>query len=249
MLDAAGGVARDSSEGQDSGATDPVVSTTPEQATEKKQGIGSAARAPANVSMPATPAPAATASPLVAGVASGITGALGAPRDAATAPSASQRIDPAAAMAATDPVRTIALNLDMREYGMVDLRISLKGNAVSIQIKAERAETAEALTRGDASLRDLLHRAGYEAQQIQVDRRDATQTRLGDASASGQQQQQAGGTGTGGFSGHAAGDQRAATPGQRTGAERADAAFALQDQDTHDAPRQDRYRGPDRLYV
>ena len=108
-------------------------------------------------------------------------------------------------------------------------------------------ETADALARDDASLREVLHRAGYEAGQVQVDKRDAAGPRLGDAAASGQQQ--AGGAGSGASSGQMAGDQRAATPHQRPQAQRGGDAFALHEQDTQDVPRQDRYRDPDRLYV
>ncbi len=107
----------------------------------------------------------------------------------------------------SEPVRTIALNLDMREYGQIDLRISLNGNTVNVHLKADRQETADALARDDASLRDALHHAGYEAGQVQVDKRDAGGPRLGDAAASGQQ---SGGAGTGASSGHMASDQRAA---------------------------------------
>ncbi len=196
--------------------------------------------ATANPSAPAVaPVPA---SPLVAGVASGIAGALAPARATLRGPDGA-----AGANAATEPVRTIALNLDMREYGQIDLRISLRGNVVSIHFKADRQETAQALARDDAALRALLHRSGYEAQQIQVDRRDATTTRFGDASSSGQQQ--TGGAGSGASSGHTAGGEHSATPDERPLARREAGAFVLHDQDTHDAPRQDRYRGADRLYV
>jgi len=194
--------------------------------------------------------PAASNVPLTAGVASSIVGALDSAR--AAAPQSVLQATPAMeAGGAAEVVRTVALNLDMREHGQIDLRVSLKGNTVRIHLRADRPETVQALARDNASLRDLLHRAGYDAQQVQIDRRDAAQPRLGDSTASGQQQP-AGGTGTGTPSGHAAsghagGDQRGPLPQQRPQAQ--GGAFVLQDQDTHDAPRQDRYRGPDRLYV
>ena len=188
----------------------------------------------------------APASPLVAGVASGITGAINAARAAA---SQSASASPAVATGGVQvtPVHTITLNLDMANYGRIDLRISLKGQAVRVDLKAERAETAQALARDDASLRDALHHAGYEAQQIQIDKRDGTQPRLGDAGTSGQQQ--AGGAGTGASSGNAAGGQHAATQGERPQARPNANAFSLHDQDSQDVPRQDRTRSSDRLYV
>ena len=198
------------------------------------------------VSFTAASVPETTpASPLTAGVASGIANALGSARTAENQ-AVPARLDTTNDVTAAAPVRSIALNLDMREYGLVDLRISLKGNAVSVRVKADRPETADALQRDEASLRDLLHRAGYEAQQVQIERRDAAALRPGDAAASGQQ---AGGTGTNAFSGHAAGEESASSREQRPQAQRGADPFVLQDTDHLDAPRQDRYRGPDRLYV
>lgn len=238
----------DKPERQDSRMARPVL---PLQGDDKRQVTAGPAATGAGAATAGASAPPAAGltSPLAAGVASSIASAANAAR-AAAGQSVPARIDPTNGGAVSDPVRTIALSLDMHEHGQVDLRISLRGNALSIHLKAERQETTQALARDDASLRDLLHRAGYDTQQVQVDRRDGAGPRLGDAAASGQQAgAQAGGTGTGASSGHAAGDQRAASPDQRPQAGRDDAAFPLHDQDVHDAPRQDRYRGPDRLYV
>ncbi len=234
----------DRPQGQQDRMMGPSASAQPTQLGEKRQ----VAVGPANTGSPATAATAsaaATAVPLTAGVASAVVGALAA-TPAAAPLAAPQRLDGTGTVAAAEPVRTITLNLDMQEHGQVDLRISLKGNVINLHVKADRAETADALARDDATLRAVLHRAGYEAQQVQIDKRDGTQARLGDAASSGQQQP-AGGAGSGASSGHAAGDQRAPQPQQRSQPQRD--AFVLPDQDTHDAPRQDRYRGPDRLYV
>ena len=225
--------------------TGPLASAPPAQLGEKRP----VAVGLANTSSPASAAPvstAAPAAPLTAGVASGIVSALAAAPAAAAPAAAPQRLDSTGTPVAAEPVRTITLNLDMQEHGQVDLRISLKGNAVSIQVKADRAETADTLARDDTALREALHRAGYETQQVQIDRRDGAPTRLGDAASSGQQQP-AGGAGGGASSGHALGGQRAPQPQPRPQPQRD--ASVLPDQDTHDAPRQDRYRGPDRLYV
>ena len=228
-------------QGRDSKIAGPAVPVSSKHTEPKQQAVTGASPTAGNP----TANPSAPASPLTAGVAQGIAGALATAR--ATAQSAFRSPDGGVASAAAEPIRTIALSLDMREYGGIDVRISLKGNVVSVHLKADRQETADALARDDASLRAVLHRAGYDAQQVQVDKRDTAGPRSGDAGASGQQQ--AGGAGTGASSGHAAGGERSATPDQPPQPRRDAGAFVLQDQDTHDAPRQDRYRGADRLYV
>ncbi len=234
----------DRPDGRQDRTMDAAVSATH---TDAKRQAASEVAKPGSTQAAGPAAPSnAPAAPLTAGVASAIVGAVDSAR-AAASQSAPQRADAPPGIAASGPVQTITLNLDMREHGSVDLRISLKGNAVSVRLKADRPETALALARDDASLRDLLHRAGYETQQVQIDKRDAVQPRFGDAAASGQQQA-AGGAATGGFSGHSTGDQRAASPQQQRQQGQRD-GFILHDQDTQDAPRQDRYRGPDRLYV
>ncbi len=229
----------------------PVASTPSApsaEAKDKRQPVNAAPTSGGNpAASPSAPASAPSA-PLTTGVATGIANALAAARATAGAVSAPARVDTAMEPTAAEPVRTLALTLDMPEYGQVDLRISLKGNTVSIQLKAERAETAAALARDDASLRDALHRAGYEAQQVQIDRRDAVGPRPADAAA-GSGQSLSGGAGSGASSGHAAGGERAATPDQRPQARRDADGFAPSDQEPQNAPRQDRYRGPDRLYV
>ncbi len=236
----------DAAGGRESRKTNPAIVRASGHADEKRQAAivqsSPANNPPAGASTPG----AAPASPLTAGVASSIANALASARTASAAPSASVHLDPATGAGAAEPVKSIALALDMREHGQVDLRISLRGNAVSVRVRTERAETADALARDDASLRAVLHRAGYETQQIQIDRRDGAAARTGDAAPSGQP---AVGTGASGFSGQTEGDQRAATPDQRPQARRDETALSIQDQDTHDVPRQDRYRGPDRLYV
>jgi hypothetical protein len=220
--------------------TSPAIAPASGHAEEKRAAV--AQSSPADN----PPAGAVPASPLTTGVASGIANALASARTASADPSAPMHLDPATGVGTAEAVTTIALALDMREHGQVDVRISLRGNALSVQVKAERAETADALARDDTSLRALLHRAGYEAQQLQIDKRDGAAARTGDTAPSGQP---AVGTGASGFSGQTEGDQRAATPDQRPQARRDETAFSIQDQDTHDVPRQDRYRGPDRLYV
>ena len=236
---------QDQADGQESGARGQAFPVIPGHAEEKRSAaIGvstSGGTAPTGASKPET----SPAGPLTAGVASSIVSALGSARAAATQ-AAPARLDTTNDVTAASPVRSISLNLDMRESGQVDLRISLKGNAVSIKVKAERPETADALQRDEASLRDLLHRAGYEAQQVQIDRRDAAAPRPGDAPAS---SQQAGGAGTNAFSEHAAGEGNASSSEQRPQGRPDADAFVLQDTDNQDAPRQDRYRSPDRLYV
>jgi chemotaxis protein MotD len=227
------------SEGRQGRTMGPAVSTVAKHGEQKQPAVAGGSPAGSNPAVGAS----APVSPLAAGVAQGIAGALNSAR--AAAPTA--RFDSATDGAPPEAVRTIALNLDMREYGQIDLRISLKGSTVSVHLKADRKETADALARDDSSLREALHRAGYEAGQVQVDKRDAAGPRLGDAAASGQQQ--AGGAGSGASSGQMAGDQRAATPHQHPQAQRGGDAFALHEQDTQDVPRQDRYRDPDRLYV
>jgi flagellar hook-length control protein FliK len=229
------------SEGRQGRTMGPAVSMMAKHTEQKQPAVAGGSPAGSNPAVGAS-APAPVSS-LTAGVAQGIAGALDSARAAAT----TARFDSATDGAPPEAVRTIALNLDMREYGQVDLRISLRGSTVSVHLKAERQETADALARDDSSLRQALHRAGYEAGQVQVDKRDAAGPRLGDAAASGQQQ--AGGAGSGASSGQMAGDQRAATPDQRPQAQRGGDAFALHEQDTQDVPRQDRYRDPDRLYV
>ena len=224
----------------------PISSTPTATAEDRRQPVTGATPAAGNPATINTMA-AAPAVPLTGGVASGITSALAVMRTSAGDASAPVRAEAMATPAASEPVRAVTLNLDMREYGAVDLRISLKGNAVSIQLKADRAETADALARDDASLREVLHRAGYDTQQLQIDKRDTAGPRGGDAATSASQQP-AGGAGSGASSGHADSGERAA-PDQRPQARRDTQGFALPDQDTQDAPRQDRYRGPDRLYV
>ena len=227
------------------GTTGPVVPVPATPAGEKHQMAAGLANGGSAAAGTASAAPVAPATPLTAGVAAGIVGALAAePKAPQPAPAGLAVPGPGAA---AEPVRTIALNLDLQEHGQVDLRISLKGNAVSIHVKADRAETADALARDDRSLHEALRRAGYEAQEVRIDRREAMPARPGEAAASGQQQP-AGGAGSG-ASGHAGGDQRGSLPQPRPQPQRPDGAFVLHDQETHDAPRQDRYRGPDRLYV
>jgi hypothetical protein len=243
--DAAKGNRPDRHEDRSAASTIPIASKTAE---DRQPPVTGGSAAGSNPAATASASAAASTPPLAVGVASGIVSALNAARAEAGAQPAPTLTDPTGTMAAAEPVRSIALNLDLREYGRVDLRISLKGNAVSVQLKADRAETADALARDDATLRDVLHRAGYEAQQVQIDKRDGTQPRLGDAATT-SGQQPAGGAGTGASSGHAAGGERAATPDQRPQARRDADGFALSDRDTQDGPRQDRYRGPDRLYV
>jgi hypothetical protein len=193
-----------------------------------------AAITPAGTAAPDSPTPTGSSSLLATSVASGIAGAISVARatDADAAP-------------LPQPVQSITLSLDTRDYGQIDVRVTLKGNAVSVHLKAERAETADSLARDDAVLRGLLHKAGYDTQQIQVDKREAPPA--GDGATSGGQQ--TAGTGTGTSFGHAASDQRAATPDQRTQLPGSGDAFALPGQETQDVPHQDRYRGTDRLYV
>ena len=236
----------DEAGGRETSKTNPAVALASAHAEEKPHAATAQSNPASTPSASTSTASLASASPLAIGVASGIANALASARTTSAAPSAPVPLDPTTEVGAAEPVKTIALALDMREHGQVDLRISLRGNAVSVQVRTERAETADALARDDTSLREALHRAGYEAQQVQIDRRDGAAARAGDAAPSGQP---AGGTGAGGLSGQTAGDQRAATPDQRPSARRDETAFSLHDQDTHDAPRQDRYRGPDRLYV
>ncbi len=152
--------------------------TPPGNAADKRQPVNGAPPSGGNPATGTAASAVAPAAPLAAGVASGIVNALDAARSGGGAPSARHRIRWRSRRRSRSGPST--LNLDMREYGQVDLRISLKGNAVSIQLKADRPETADALARDDASLREVLHRAGYEAQQVQIDKRDAAGPRLGD---------------------------------------------------------------------
>ncbi len=243
MADTAQSSAPDTTDGREGKAMPSASQDSPHHGEQTRPVVS----APSPAAGPAAAASAPAAAPLTAGVARGIAGAIDATR-AAAPQSPPQGVNAGMAGAQAEPVRTIVLNLDMREYGALDLRISLRGSSVSVQLKAERAETAQALARDDASLRDLLHRAGYDVQQLQVDRRDAAQPRSGDAATFGQQQQ-AGGAGSGAPFGQAGGDQRAATSGGRQPPQGNAGTFDLHDQDTPDAPRQDRYRGADRLYV
>ena len=203
------------------------------------QNAGQPAAPPSAPATLTTPAPLAPPSPALAtNVAAGIAGAV------RTASAAS--VTDAGSSVRPEAVQSIALALDAREHGQIDVHITLKGNALAVRLKAERRETADALARDEATLREVLHRAGYDAQQIHIDKRDTAASRSGDGPANGGQQPT--GSGTGASSGQSAGDQRAQTPDQRSQLRPSD-GFALPDQETQDAPRQDRYRGADRLYV
>jgi hypothetical protein len=82
----------------------------------------------------------------------------------ATAP-----LPPTSVPAASGPVRGVALKLEIPDHGVLNVRMSLNGRALSLHLRAERDETAHRLRHDREALCDLLRQGGYEADVIVVD--------------------------------------------------------------------------------
>ncbi len=112
------------------------------------------------------------------------------------------------------PVRVLHVRLDPPEYGAVTVRMTLHGTALSLQIRADRETTAEALRHDKEKLADVLRADGYDTDVTLIDtRRDMTAARIDPASMS-----KAGGGGdAGALADQSRGDSRSASRDPRDG--------------------------------
>jgi chemotaxis protein MotD len=65
-------------------------------------------------------------------------------------------------------VRVLVLQLHPAELGGVTLRIALKGNALDLQIEADKGQTARLLNDDREALSSLLRTAGYAVDTVTV---------------------------------------------------------------------------------
>ncbi len=188
----------------------------------------------------------ASTAPLIHGVATSIANTLNPPGNSSSAPSP-VALAPVE-VPATGPMRTIAITLDTADHGALDIRMTLKGRALTVHLKADRAETADALTRDKASLHDLLHRAGYDADIVKIDRRDAQALPIADPARA--QQQQLGGSMGNPLPGQTGGERHAppSESGARTSNDQEGFTLAGDQQEPHEI-RSSSDRGAGRLYV
>ncbi len=67
------------------------------------------------------------------------------------------------------PVRDVAVKLDIPDHGVLNVRMSLQGNALTVRLNAEREETAHRLRHDRDALSHLLRQAGYDANIVAIE--------------------------------------------------------------------------------
>lgn len=103
-------------------------------------------------------------------IADAVLEAMPAPRPAGPTPAAATGVD--------IPVRVLHIRLDPPEYGSVTVRMALHGTALSLQLRADRETTAEALRHDKEKLADVLRADGYDTDVAMIDaRRDTAPVR------------------------------------------------------------------------
>jgi chemotaxis protein MotD len=108
---------------------------------------------------------------------------------AADMPAATAQPDAAAVNAATQdapraadkPVKILTVQLDPPSLGTVTVRVRLTGDAVDVQVSADRYDTAQMLRHERDALTERMHSAGYKFEISSIDH-----NRVGDIAASGQ---------------------------------------------------------------
>jgi hypothetical protein len=146
---------------------------------------------------------------------------------------------------ATGEVRTMTVRLDLPEHGGVNLRVSLKGNALSLNLTADRDDTAKRLSRDQDALTNSLRDNGYDTdiRAIDVGRPDAPSS---SRDAAGVRDQNSATTGSG--SGQPGAEQRPTEPRQQDRGGRAYRGTDLPQETTHEKNKPDDSRGRG-LYV
>lgn len=146
------------------------------------------------------------------------------------------------------PVKILTVQLDPPSLGTVTVKVRLTGDAVDVQVSAERYETTQMLRHERDALTERMHSAGYKFEISSIDH-----SRVGDVAASGQtpsrsdhqqsspqQQSQGGAQINGGNSERQSGDAQAGARQNRQGHDQfADRVARNRDQD----PTQDRASG------
>jgi hypothetical protein len=141
---------------------------------------------------------------------------------------------------ATGEVRTMTVRLDLPEHGGVNLRVSLKGNALSLNVTADRDDTAKRLRRDRDALTNSLRDHGYDTDigAIDVGRPDAPSS---SRDAAGVRDQNSATTGSN--AGQPGGDQRPTEPRQQDRDGRAYRETDVPQETRHEKSKPDDSRG------
>jgi len=150
----------------------------------------------ATPSAPVTALPAAT----LKQVGDAITGAVAEMRQAPAVPAGDGTETSPRAV-----VKVLTVRLDPPEYGSVAVRLTLQDGALSVQIRAERETTAQALDHDREKLAEHLKASGYGTDATMIDTRRDLAVMRSEATAGGNAGTGNNGTGSGGPAGQAPG--------------------------------------------
>lgn len=109
-------------------------------------------------------APAQAAVPVMRQMVDGIVSEIAPPSDTG-------RVGPSAAAAPTPlprPVKVVTIELSPAELGTLTVRISLRNDALELQVEASRRETARMVDADRDTLSSLLRSAGYHVETVTV---------------------------------------------------------------------------------
>jgi hypothetical protein len=70
---------------------------------------------------------------------------------------------------AAEPVKVMALQIDLPDHGSINVRMALSGRAISLRIRSDRERTTTLLRQDRDKLADALRVAGYETRVQNID--------------------------------------------------------------------------------
>jgi hypothetical protein len=94
-------------------------------------------------------------------------------RDALVAATPIETTGPVDRSTGPSPVRVLNVRVDLQGHGAVHVRLALRGDALSLRVRADSEEIVDKLRQEQARLSDALSAAGYDPEIVAIDARKA----------------------------------------------------------------------------